>query len=810
MSEDQRLELLFAGYVLGQLQPGLPAAGTIVDLDGRIHRVPLSKHYARLDPIIATLRAWMAASPADLPHPSPVILNKHCPQCPFRTTCAAEAEHDDDLSLLARITPKARQRYRDRGIFTVRQLSYLFRPRKKRRHTPAGPVHYQPELQALALRTGKTYLHELPALTRQRVELFLDVEGIPDRRAYYLLGLLVCNESTVAYHAFWADAAEDEERMWRQLLATLNDYPNAPVYHYGQYDARAVATLAKRYGTDGAGLTQRLVNLTAAIHGKVYFPVRSNRLKDIGRFLGVSWTAPEASGLQSLVWRHRWEKTRQEEDKQHLLTYNEEDCRALRALANELTRLRDSAATQPAVDFAAQPERQATDTGEEIHRQLGAILRSAHAGYEHAKISLRQTSQSGEPSTEKRRPGAQPGHPGYNRIVPKAGKVVQIPPRPLCPHCDEGPLQPTDRLADKTIIDLVFTNSGCRKTITKYVGPYSYCPQCGRHYPPLEMAVLGTRLFGHGLRAWVIYQRLVLRLPYCIIAQVLDEQFRERMNASNITPFMQDFARDYAETEDRCRQQLLASRFIHVDETKINVQGTDQYVWVFTDGKHVLFRLTPTREAAIVREVLAGYDGILVSDFYAGYDAVNCRQQKCLVHLIRDLNEDLWHAPFDTELEAFVLKVRDLLVPILEAAGQYGLKKRHLGKFLKTVHRFYDEVITGRTYQSEVIQTYQKRFKRYRHSLFTFLEHDGIPWNNNMAERAIRHLAVQRKISMTFFASAVPQYLLLLGLAQTCRFQDKSLLRFLLSCEKDIDAFKAPKRARSSIGHGVAGQSGQA
>jgi hypothetical protein len=38
---------------------------------------------------------------------------------------------------------------------------------------------------------------------------------------------------------------------------------------------------------------------------------------------------------------------------------------------------------------------------------------------------------------------------------------------------------------------------------------------------------------------------------------------------------------------------------------------------------------------------------------------------------------------------------------------------------------------------------------------------------------------------------------LLLGLAQTCRFQDKSLLKFLLSGEKDIDAFKVTKRRRS-------------
>ncbi len=109
--------------------------------------------------------------------------------------------------------------------------------------------------------------------------------------------------------------------------------------------------------------------------------------------------------------------------------------------------------------------------------------------------------------------------------------------------------------------------------------------------------------------------------------------------------------------------------------------------------------------------------------------------------------------------------------------------------------------------------TYQKRLQRYRHSLFTLLEYDGIPWNNNMAERAIRHLAVQRKISGTFFASVAPQYLLLLGLAQTCRFQGKSVLKFLLSGEKDIDSFKGAKRVRSliiAVGKPVRGAEDQA
>ena len=793
ISPEQQLELQFVGYVLGRLQGALPPIGTIVGLGERVHRVPLAKRYAQIDPIVEVLRAWMRAPLTD---PPPVILNKHCPECQFRAGCLAQAEREDDLSLLDRMTPKARQRNHNRGIFTVRQLSYVFKPRRRGKRAPKAPVQHQPELQALALRTGKTYLHELPSLTRHEVELFLDIEGVPDQRSYYLFGLLVLQDGTATYRAFWADAPELEEHNWRQFLTALDDFPAAPIYHYGRYDHQAIATLTRRYQGDRVGLDQRLINLNASVYGKVYFPVRSNRLKDIGRHLGASWSEPEASGLLSLVWRQRWEETGAHDDKQRLLTYNEEDCRALLALANELTRLRDAASAEPTIDFATRPKRYATDSGELIHGQFGAILKSAHAGYESTKISLGRTTRPAPADRQAR--GARPGHQGFGRRVPKAGRVVQVPPRGTCPTCDNS-LEPTNKLVAKTVVDLVFTKSGCRKTSTKYVSKYANCSKCEQGYVPQEIHDLGRRAFGHGFLAWVLYQRLVLRLPYRAIAQVLEEQFREHISEGSIGNFLRHLAGYYAETGDQCRQRLLESPFIHADETKINIQGTDQYVWVFTDGKHVIFRLTATREATVAQEVLKGYNGILIADFYAGYDGINCRQQRCLVHLIRDLNEDLWRAPFDTEFESFVLAVRDLLVPILEAAEKYGLKTRHLGKFRKLVDRFYRTTIVGRTYRSELARTYQKRLQRYRHSLFTFLDYDGIPWNNNMAERAIRHLAVQRKISGTFFASVAPQYLLLLGLAQTCRFQGKSTLRFLLSGEKDIDSFKVAKRVRSSI-----------
>ena len=97
ITQEQQLALLFIGYVLGRLQNVPPSAGALVGLDGRVHKVSLNqRRYAELEGIIDTLRTWIQTPSVDAP---PVILNTHCPLCPFRVDCRANAEHDDDLSL---------------------------------------------------------------------------------------------------------------------------------------------------------------------------------------------------------------------------------------------------------------------------------------------------------------------------------------------------------------------------------------------------------------------------------------------------------------------------------------------------------------------------------------------------------------------------------------------------------------------------------------------------------------------------------------------------------------------------------------
>ena len=790
INNEHKHELAFAGYVLGEIVGQIPEKGLIVNADGENHKLNLKPLMKSVRRIISTLQEWLVSPPSQ---PPPIILNRHCPYCQFQESCKLRAEETDNLSLLSGMTAKTLQRYEKKGIFTVKQLSYLFKPRRLHKQGRVRHKTHKPELQALAIRTGKVYIQEIPQFFRKNVELFIDIEGVPDRHQYYLFGLLECEEGRWTYHPFWADAASDEGSAWKNFIDGVNRYPNAPIYHYGNYELRATNLLAKRYEGNIDNIKNRLININSQIYSKVYFPVNSNGLKEIGNFIGASWTIPNSSGIQSLVWRYKWEMTQDNQYKNYLLTYNKDDCLALKLLTDELSKIKNASDTLSEVDFISTPKSNATDAGKQIHSCFETILKSAHANYDEKKIRFRDDVGKGEKNLGTPRSGHKQGYQGQRKVRPKATKTIQVSSLgQVCPK-DGQQLRPrkqtsTRLVSTRLVIDLVLTKNGIKKTITEYVGEHGHCPQCSRYYAPVEIRSYGAnQLYGHGFQAWIVYQRIALHMTYAGIGELAAEQFKETGFEHNIGQFIKNISSYYEKTEELITQKLLASTVIHADETPINIRGTTQYVWTFTNDKYVVFKLSKTRESSIAHDFLQSYTGTLISDFYAGYDAIPCKQQKCWVHLIRELNDDLWEAPFDIEFENLVREIKLLIVPIMETVQKYGLKKRHLNRFIKQVDRFYKNIMLDKEYKSELTNKYQKRFIKHRDSLFTFLQHDGIPWHNNTAERALRHLTKQQQISLVFHENVTRDYLRLLGIRQTLKFQGKSFFRFLFSNETNID-----------------------
>jgi Transposase IS66 family len=203
----------------------------------------------------------------------------------------------------------------------------------------------------------------------------------------------------------------------------------------------------------------------------------------------------------------------------------------------------------------------------------------------------------------------------------------------------------------------------------------------------------------------------------------------------------------------------------------------------------VVYILAESREGETVQELLKDFKGVLVSDFYAAYDAIACPQQKCLIHLMRDLNDEILNNPFDEEMKSIAGGFASLLKPMVATIDWRGLKKHFLRKHLVEVDRFYTFLDVS-DFKSEAASKCKQRFKKNRDKLFTFLHYDGVPWNNNNAEHAIKAFARLRDvISGTSTKKGVDEYLTLLTVAETCEYQGLDFLDFLRSGEKDVETF---------------------
>ena len=158
------------------------------------------------------------------------------------------------------------------------------------------------------------------------------------------------------------------------------------------------------------------------------------------------------------------------------------------------------------------------------------------------------------------------------------------------------------------------------------------------------------------------------------------------------------------------------------------------------------------------------------------------------------MNDDLWKNPFDEEYKALIEEFSKLLQTIIETVDKYGLKKRHLRKHKEQVEKFFKNHITTAEYQSQIAVDYQKKLGKYQNQLFTFLDFDGIPWNNNNAEHTIKAFAMNRKLTDGFRTEkGMREFLVLFSIYQTCVYKEIDFLKFLRSGETDIDKFNSNK-----------------
>jgi len=125
------------------------------------------------------------------------------------------------------------------------------------------------------------------------------------------------------------------------------------------------------------------------------------------------------------------------------------------------------------------------------------------------------------------------------------------------------------------------------------------------------------------------------------------------------------------------------------------------------------------------------------------------------------------------------------------------LKPHFLRKFKPSACRFFAQ-LEHMSLTTDAAQKCRQRFIKNKDELFTFLDHDGVPWNNNNAEHAIKAVArLRSNLTGLTTQKGLEQYLILLSVCQTCKYMGVDFLDFLRSGEKDIHAFAESRRRRN-------------
>jgi hypothetical protein len=653
-------------------------------------------------------------------------------------------------------------------------------------------------LQALAIREKKVHVLGTPDLPASAKRIYLDLEGDPERGFCYLAGLVVRDGEAEESHSLWIDSPSDEPTLLARLLEVAARHPDAWLYAYGSYEAaflRRVGKAAGR-GEEVAGVLARVCNVLSVVHTHVYFPVYGNGLKEVAGWLGFAWSDPNASGVQSVVWRRRWEEAGDPAWREKLLAYNREDCEALRRVTEFLY---SACARPPAAGEEKVARVEEMDPASSRREwcpvnfavtDFAFVNEKAYFDYQWERVYVRTSK------TIRKNQAWSQTSTGKKNL--RANQCVELLSE-TCPACGGADLAlKSDGHLARLAYDLRITRGGIRRWVARFTTRWHSCAACQKRFLPRDYLRLEEHF--HSLKSWAMYEYVAHRTSLANIAETIRDCFGLPITTAEAFGFKQSLARYYQGSYQAILDKLRAGPLVHADETEVTVTRLGKgYVWVFASLEEVLFVYRKSREGDFLHELLKGFQGVLVSDFYAAYDSLPCPQQKCLVHLIRDFNQDIQGHPWDAELKSLAGQLGRLLRGIVATIDEHGLKRRHLGKHKGDVDRFFGSLAAD-SFHSEVAEGYRERLLRCRGKLFTFLDHDGVPWNNNPAEHAVKEFAYYREhVDGQIAEKGMNEYLVLLSIRLTCKYRGVNFLRFLLSGETDIDVFCKSRGKKKSM-----------
>lgn len=339
-----------------------------------------------------------------------------------------------------------------------------------------------------------------------------------------------------------------------------------------------------------------------------------------------------------------------------------------------------------------------------------------------------------------------------------------------CPDCGTDV---TTAVSSRTrlIEDIVFNplTEVIEWTINRY-----WCIQCEKQVEGTLPGILPKTTIGSNTLTFVVISKYRWNQPYAKIQDQLDICFGMSISEGEIARLIQTAATLVGSKWQEIIQAVKAGQKVHCDETGWYIDGQKVWAHTFTSDYAVLYEILPSRGKAVAEKMLAGYVGTRITDCLPNYKNLSGSHQVCWVHLTREAQENAGRMPEDKERKQ-LKETLDLIYADLRSATRQWHKEA--AAQTKRCNEKRVAKLVKHQWQDERCQILVNRLRDFHAALFTCLDYPGIPPDNNQAERVLRKLVIQRKISGGNRSGAHAVYhAKLMSVLETLRLEGGSLL----------------------------------
>jgi len=388
-----------------------------------------------------------------------------------------------------------------------------------------------------------------------------------------------------------------------------------------------------------------------------------------------------------------------------------------------------------------------------------------------------------------KRRGAPKGHPPWRRREPDhVDQVVEVPAPATCPHCQCQDLSPSPELYEHVQEDIILVP---RTFVVRFMHRQCLCPNCRRAVYQVAEGELPGCAIGPVTRAVAVHLRYDLHIPYRNVRHILCDLFGMPLVPATAMNFDRQATTRALPLYEDLRAKLKSAPVVYADETTWRQDGQGCYIWFGGNDDLAVYQITDNRSGESAVQLLGEqFDGTLVTDDYAGYNAVDVSSaQTCWNHIRTRAKEivqqiELIDPPvkaarsieFCRRLSDFALhlcalgrKMRSGKLSLRRARAMVPSLRRQLKRFAG--HKL--DYPAAETLRQRVME---KDWKK----LFTFLRIKGVEPTNNHSERSLRFLVIMRKICFgTRCDRGSQSHGVLPSLLQTARRQGKNAIGFL-------------------------------